>query len=135
MIEQVKLSLRPRKKGFHLITAEVLQAMGPLPKQGLLTLFIQHTSAALSVNENADPSVRVDLDASFDRLAKENENYTHTDEGPDDMPAHVKSVLVGSSITIPITDGLLNLGIWQGIYLCEFRLHAGSRSLIATLVS
>ena len=107
-----------------------------MPEKGLLHVFIQHTSAGLSINENADPSVRVDFEQIFNRLVPENQPYyTHTYEGSDDMPSHVKSSLVGSSVSIPITDYRLNLGTWQGIYLCEFRNHGGRRKLLATLIS
>lgn len=136
MVKQVEFSLEPRPRGFHLITQEVLRQTGPLPEAGLLHLFIQHTSASLSINENADPSVRADLESMFNHLVPENLPYlTHTAEGLDDMPAHVKSALVGASITIPITAGRLNLGTWQGIYLCEFRNYGGRRSLVASLYS
>lgn len=135
MIHQTALTLKAAPKGFHLITEAILKAAGPLPEKGLLSVFIQHTSAALSVNENADPTVREDLDSAFDRVAPEDAHYLHTDEGPDDMPAHIKSVLTGSSITVPITDGKLNLGIWQGIYLAEFRNHARGRNVIISLFS
>lgn len=135
MVTQVPILLRRRTKGFHIITTEVLSALGELPKFGVLHLFIQHTSAALSVNENADSTVRDDLDQSFDRLAPEDAGYKHDDEGPDDMPAHVKSILAGSSVSIPISDGKLALGTWQGIYLCEFRTSATDRKLIATVIS
>lgn len=134
-MKQTSITLRKRPKGFHLITDEVLSALGPLPAVGVLHLFIQHTSAALAVNENADPTVRDDLNTSFDRLAPEGPMYKHDDEGPDDMPAHVKSVLAGSSITVPISGGKLALGTWQGLYLCEFRIHAGERKLVATIMS
>ncbi len=133
-MKQTSITLRKRPKGFHLITDEVLNALGPLPSVGVLHLFIQHTSAALAVNENADPTVRDDLNTSFDRLAPEGPMYKHDDEGPDDMPAHVKSVLAGSSISVPISGGKLALGTWQGLYLCEFRLHAGERKLVATIL-
>jgi secondary thiamine-phosphate synthase enzyme len=136
MISQTEFLLPPFKKGFHLITGEVLKHTGPLPVSGLLHLFIKHTSAGLAINENADPSVRVDLEAVFNKLMPENEPYlTHTLEGPDDMPAHVKSVLVGSAVSIPISAGRLNLGTWQGIYLCEFRNYGGRRQLVATVMS
>lgn len=136
MITQTEIRLKARGRGFHLITDEVLQALGQLPEKGLLNLFIQHTSAGLAINENADPSVRVDFESSFNHLVKENEPfYTHTAEGPDDMPAHIKTALTGADLTIPVTGGLLNLGVWQGIYLCEFRNHASSRKLVATIYS
>ena len=120
MINQVQFSLRGRNRGFHLITEEVLRNLPSLPKVGLLHLFIQHTSAALSINENADPDVRTDMESIFNRLVKEREPYyVHTFEGADDMPAHAKSSIIGAGLTIPITNGRLNLGTWQGIYLCE----------------
>ncbi|MFL5785099.1 MAG: secondary thiamine-phosphate synthase enzyme YjbQ [Bacteriovoracaceae bacterium] len=136
MIQQKLLTLPAFKKGSHLITDNVLKALGELPVSGLLHVFIQHTSAALAVNENADPTVRHDMDRAFDHLVPENQPfYKHTVEGPDDMPAHVKSVLAGSSISIPVTNGKLNLGTWQGIYLMEFRTEAGPRKLVLTLIS
>lgn len=136
MITQKEIRLKARGRGFHLITEEVLQALGKLPEKGLLNLFIQHTSAGLTINENADPSVRQDFESSFNYLIKENEPfYTHTAEGPDDMPAHIKTALTGADVTIPVTGGSLNLGVWQGIYLCEFRNHASSRKLVATIYS
>ena len=134
MIEQTEFSLRPFPRGIHLITDDVLRQLPILPGKGLMNLLIKHTSAALALNENADPDVRHDLNAVFDRLVPENAPYyLHTDEGPDDMPSHVKSVRVGSSLTLPITGGRLNLGIWQGIYLCEFRDHGGPRTIVATI--
>lgn len=136
MVQQVEFTLKSRLNGFHLITGEVLQNLPQLPSTGLLNLFVKHTSAALSICENASRDVRVDLKSIFDRLVREGETYyTHTVEGPDDMPAHAKSVIIGSSLSIPITDGRLNLGSWQGIYLCEFREYGGVRTLVATIVS
>ena len=137
MIQQLPILLPSFERGFHLITREVIRQLPNLPKTGLLNIFIQHTSAGLTINENADPSVRVDFESVFNhRLMPENEPYlTHTLEGSDDMPAHIKATLVGSSITIPITDGQLNLGTWQGIYLCEFRNYGGKRKLVATIYS
>ena len=135
-MEQLEITLPSYPRGFHLITDEVVNALGSLPEQGVLHVFIKHTSAGLSLNENADPSVRVDMESSFNNLVPENEPYyTHTFEGLDDMPAHVKSSLVGSSVSIPITNGQLNLGIWQGIYLCEFRDRGGGRKLVCTIYS
>lgn len=132
---QVSFTLKPRPRGFHLVTEEVISHLGPLPKTGIIHLFIQHTSAGLTINENADPSVRVDFEQIFNRLVAENLPFlTHDLEGPDDMPAHIKASLVGSSVSIPITDGRLNLGVWQGIYLCEFRNHGGSRKIVATIL-
>ncbi|MDE6277393.1 MAG: secondary thiamine-phosphate synthase enzyme YjbQ [Muribaculaceae bacterium] len=136
MISQIEFRLSPRPRGCHLITSEVLRHLSPLPEVGILNLFVKHTSCGLTVNENADPDVRVDLETILDRIAPENlPVYQHTMEGPDDMPAHAKSSLTGISLTIPITDGRLNLGIWQGIYLCEFRNHAYARSIVATIYS
>lgn len=136
MIKHKTITLSSKSRGFHLSTAEILSALGELPSSGLLNLFIQHTSCGLTINENADPSVRVDFESSFNHIIKENEPfYTHTMEGPDDMPAHIKSSLVGSNVSIPIINGKLALGTWQGIYLCEFRDHASSRKLIATIYS
>lgn len=136
MSVQKEITLKPKPRGFHLITDELVQQLPELRKIniGLLHLFIKHTSASLSINENADPTVRIDLESHFNVLAPENANYyRHTLEGSDDMPAHIKSSIIGSNQSIPITNGNLNLGIWQGIYLCEHRNHGGSRSIIATL--
>jgi secondary thiamine-phosphate synthase enzyme len=114
----------------------VLENIPQLPETGLFHLFIQHTSAALTINENADPSVRVDFESIFNHLVPENLSFlTHTLEGSDDMPAHIKAALIGSSVSIPITDRNLDLGTWQGIYLCEFRNRAQGRRLIATIYS
>ena len=135
MIQQTTFSLRARSRGFHLITEEVLRQLPALPQTGLLNLFIQHTSAALSINENADPDVRTDMESIFNHMVKEREPYyEHTFEGPDDMPAHAKSSIIGPSLCIPITGGRLNLGTWQGIYLCEFRNYGGSRRVVATII-
>ena len=135
MIQQTTFSLSAKRRGCHLITREVMEHLPqPLPQMGLLNLFVQHTSCALSINENADPDVRTDLSQIMDRLVREREPYyDHTMEGPDDMPAHAKSSLFGVSLTIPITDGRLALGTWQGIYLCEFRNHGGNRHIVATI--
>lgn len=135
MLQQVEFALRPRPRGFHLVTDEVLRQLPELPRTGLLHLFIKHTSCGLSVCENADPDVRTDLESIFNRLVKERESYyEHVLEGDDEMPAHAKSVLVGVELTLPITNGRLNLGTWQGIYLCEFRNHGGSRRVVATIL-
>ena len=135
MTTQHHIELKPRKRGFHLITQEVLSAL-ELPHQGILHLFIQHTSAGLAINENADPSVRVDFESYFNDIVNEDAPFvTHTMEGPDDMPAHIKSVLCGSSVTIPIVNGWLGLGTWQGVYLCEFRNRASSRKIVATILA
>lgn len=134
MWKQIEFSLRPRRNGFHLVSGEILEHLPTLPQVGLLNLFIKHTSAALTINENADPDVRTDLKSVFDRLVRESEPYyTHTMEGVDDMPAHAKTSIVGPSLTIPITGGRLNLGTWQGIYLCEFRDYGGARKIVATI--
>lgn len=134
MWTQTEITLEARQRGFHLITREIIAALGPLPRTGLLHLFIKHTSAALTINENADPDVRRDLESIFDRLVREREPYyLHTLEGDDDMPAHAKCALIGPELTIPITAGRLNLGTWQGIYLCEFRNHGGRRRIVATV--
>lgn len=134
MIHQVEIVLSPKRRGYHLITSEVVHQLEHLPDKGILHLFIQHTSAGLTVNENADPSVLHDYELIFNKIVPENmPGLKHTMEGPDDMPAHIKASLVGSSISIPITNGVLNLGTWQGIYLCEFRNHGGSRKLVATI--
>ena len=135
MIEQIEIKLSPRKRGFHLITGEISSLLPTLPKKGLLNLFIKHTSCALAINENADPDVRLDLETIFNKIVPENAPYyMHTLEGTDDMPAHAKSVIVGTSLSIPITNGRLNLGTWQGIYLCEFRNYGGARRIVATII-
>ncbi|RTR38884.1 YjbQ family protein [Shewanella canadensis] len=136
MWSQKQITLTAKTRGFHLITSEIEHAVTDISqlRVGLVHILLQHTSAALTLNENADPSVREDFERFFNRLAPENEHYyTHTYEGPDDMPAHLKSSLLGCELTLPITKGRLNLGIWQGIYLCEPRDHAGARSLIVTI--
>ena len=135
MIQQVEITLRPHARGFHLVTEEIVRQLPPLPQTGLLNLFIQHTSAALSINENCDPDVRDDMEQIFNRLIRERESwYTHTLEGWDDMPAHAKSTMMGVSLSVPVTRGQLNLGTWQGIYLCEFRNHGGPRRIVATII-
>jgi secondary thiamine-phosphate synthase enzyme len=134
MIRQIEFSLQARQRGFHIITQEVMHNIGPLPEQGLLHLYIKHTSAGLTINEAADPDVLTDFEHIFNDLVKENLPYLqHTIEGPDDMPAHIKASLVGSSISIPILDYKLALGTWQGLYLCEFRNRGGARHLIASI--
>ncbi len=134
-IFQKEISLKPRKRGFHLITEEVLQNFSEIKEIeiGFLQVFIKHTSASLTINENADPTVLEDFESHFNKLVPENQPYyKHTQEGPDDMPAHIKSALTGISVQIPITSGKLNLGTWQGIYLCEHRNKGGSRKLVLT---
>lgn len=137
MIQQVEFSLKEKRRGFHLVTGEILQHLPhPLPETGLLNLFVKHTSCSLSINENADPDVRTDMEQIFNHLVKEREPYyDHVLEGADDMPAHAKSTMIGVSLNIPITRGRLNLGIWQGIYLCEHRDYGGSRTIVATIYS
>ncbi len=133
MIKQHFITLPMFPRGFHLITDELLSQL-KLPDKGLFNVFIQHTSAGLTINENADPTVRSDMESSFNHIVKENEPfYEHTFEGPDDMPAHIKSSMVGSSLNIPITNGKLNMGTWQGIYLCEFRNNGGNRKLVVSI--
>ncbi len=136
MFYQYKLNLEARKRGFHLITREVEDACADLRdcKVGLLHVFIQHSSASLTINENADPTVRTDFESHFNEMVPEGQAYyIHTYEGPDDMPAHLKSSILGSSVSVPIKDGRLLLGTWQGIYFCEHRDYGGSRQLILTL--
>lgn len=134
MWSQKEIVLKPKERGIHLVTNEILQEMPPLPDIGLLNLFIKHTSAALSINENADPDVRTDMEYILNRMVPDvDSNYIHTDEGPDDASSHTKTSIIGQSITIPITKGRLNLGIWQGIYLLEFREYRSARHIIATV--
>ena len=136
MIHQTLLHLKARPRGFHLVTREILSQLPALPEQGLLNLFVRHTSCGLSINENADPDVRADMERIFNHLVPEGQPYyDHTLEGEDDMPAHAKSTLTGVSLTIPISGGRLALGTWQGIYLCEFRDYGGERSVMATIYS
>lgn len=134
MITQRTFTLAAQRRGYHLVTTEIARHLSELPATGLLHLFIQHTSAAITINENADPDVRTDFESIFNHLVPENLPFlTHTIEGPDDMPAHIKAAMIGNSLTIPITNGQLNLGTWQGIYLCEFRNHASGRRIVATV--
>lgn len=133
---QKEFKLKARPRGFHLVTDEVLRALPELAsiRCGLLHLLLKHTSASLTLNENADMTVRQDFESFFNRAVPEDEPYyRHNYEGSDDLPAHLKSSILGATLTIPITNGRLNLGIWQGIYLCEHRNHGGSRSLVATI--
>lgn len=137
MVTQKQFSLTPKSRGFHLITREILDHIPELSNinTGIAHVFIQHTSASLSVNENADPTVREDFETFFTRAIPEDISlYKHTLEGPDDMTSHIKSSLLGSSVSVPITDGRFNLGTWQGIYLCEHRNYGGARKLIVTLM-
>lgn len=136
MVQQLEITLPSFKRGYHLITDIVKQQLPELPEKGLVNILIQHTSAGISLNENADPSVRVDFETFMNKLVPENDySFTHTLEGADDMPAHLKSSLIGASINIPITNHRLNLGTWQGIYLCEFRNSGGRRRLVVTVMS
>ncbi len=136
MIRQETIKLSPRKRGYHLITNELIALLGPLPETGLINLFIKHTSAGLTINENADPTVREDFESIINMIVPENLPFLkHDIEGPDDMPAHIKSSLMGASLTIPITNGSLALGTWQGIYLCEFRDHPRSRTILVSIYS
>lgn len=132
--QQIEFQLPAFPRGFHLITDMVASHLD-LPESGILQLFIKHTSAGLTINENADPTVRHDFEQSFNHIVREDEPfYKHIFEGSDDMPAHIKATFTGSSVSVPITDGRLNLGTWQGIYLCEFRNRASARSLVATII-
>lgn len=133
---QKEIQLKPRPRGFHLVTDEILAQLPELRqiKVGLLHIFIQHTSASLTINENADPTVRMDFESFFNRAVPEDEPYyRHTLEGSDDLPAHLKASLLGASLSLPVTRGRLNLGTWQGVYLCEHRNHGGARRLVLTL--
>ncbi len=133
---QKEIQLKQRPRGFHIITSEILNNLPELKniKIGLMHIFIQHTSASLTINENADSTVRQDFESFFNRAVPENESYyRHLDEGSDDLPAHIKSSMLGSNVSIPLANGRLMLGIWQGIYLCEHRNHGGSRRIIVTV--
>jgi secondary thiamine-phosphate synthase enzyme len=133
-INQYEFSLSSKPRGFHLITEEILSNIPSLPEKGVFHIHIKHTSAGLTINENADPTVRDDFETIFNKIVPEKQPYyTHTSEGPDDMPAHIKAAITGSSLTIPISKSKLNLGTWQGIYLCEFRNKGGSRKLVVTI--
>ncbi len=133
---QKEITLPPKPRGFHLVTQEILAQLPELWEfqVGLAHIFIKHTSASLALNENVDPTVRQDMETFFSRLAPDGAPYfRHSYEGPDDMPAHIKAVLLGSSVTVPVTQGRFNLGAWQGIYLCEHRDHGGRRRLVVTV--
>ena len=159
MIQQIEITLKPKSRGFHLVTSEILSQLPKLPKTGIVNIFCKHTSCGLSINENADPDVRVDMETIFNHIVPEMTNereesdacinsserggirrsqnrleYEHTLEGADDMPAHAKSTLSGVSLTIPITNGRLNMGTWQGIYFCEYRNYGGARDLVVTII-
>ena len=135
MIQQIEFLLTAKQRGCHLVTEEILSHLPKeLPQTGLINIFVQHTSCGITINENADPDVRSDMEKIMSQLVKEDQPYyDHTLEGSDDMPAHAKCSLFGTSITIPITHGKLNLGTWQGIYLCEFRNYGGRRNIVATI--
>ncbi len=136
MIEQKEITLPSYGRGYHIISNLITKEIDNLPEKGLLNIFIKHTSAALTINENADPSVTIDFERFMNRLIPDGDNlFTHTMEGPDDMAAHIKSSTFGQSLTIPISNHRLNLGTWQGIYLCEFRNHGGNRKLVITIYS
>ena len=136
MVSQYSITLTSMSRGYHLITRQVQNGLDSLPQTGLLHIFVQHTSAGITINENADHSVRDDFETFINHLIPENHPlYSHVYEGSDDMPAHLKASLIGSSVTIPISGGQLNLGIWQGIYLCEFRDHGGPRRLVLSVYS
>jgi secondary thiamine-phosphate synthase enzyme len=133
---QKEINLDPRARGFHLITHEVVRQLPELAtlQMGLMHVFIRHTSASLTINEDADPTVRQDFESHFNQMVPENmPYYKHDYEGSDDMPAHLKASILGSSLSIPVTDGRLNMGTWQGIYLCEHRNHASGRTLVITV--
>lgn len=134
---QTRITLSPKPRGFHLVTSEIENKLPDLKKIdiGFAHIFIQHTSASLTINENADPAVRRDFENHFNRMIPENESlFEHTLEGPDDMTSHIKSSLLGQTVSVPVTNGLFNLGTWQGIYLCEHRNNGGSRKLVITLL-
>jgi secondary thiamine-phosphate synthase enzyme len=134
-MNQIEFSLPAYQRGYHIVTNEILTAIGPLPEIGILNVFIQHTSEAITINESADPDVLTDFESIFNFLIPENLSFLkHTMEGPDDMPAHIKAALIGNSISIPITNHRLNLGTWQGVYLCEFRNRASRRKFVATII-
>jgi len=136
MIEQKEITLKPMSKGFHIIDSVVTNTFNKLPDVGMINIFVKHTSAALMINENADPDVQVDLKTLLNKIAPEGAPYyVHTMEGKDDMPAHFKSTVFGQSLTIPITNGQLNLGTWQSVYFCEFRDYGGNRKIVITVYS
>ncbi|MGB4205537.1 MAG: secondary thiamine-phosphate synthase enzyme YjbQ [Bacteroidales bacterium] len=136
MIQQYHIQLPAFSRGFHIITDHILNSVDRLPEKGIMHVFIQHTSAALTINENADSTVLLDFETVFNKLVPENAPYyRHIIEGSDDMPAHIKASLLGSSVSVPVKNGRLMLGTWQGIYLCEFRNRAGKRNLVITVIS
>jgi secondary thiamine-phosphate synthase enzyme len=136
MVQQREISLQGYKRGYHLITSIIENSFSQLPEKGLMHILVKHTSAGITINENADPSVRRDFGTFIDEIVPENyPRFSHNLEGDDDMPAHLKSSLIGQSLTIPVTDHRLNLGTWQGIYFCEFRNNGGARQLVLTIFS
>jgi len=136
MIQQKEIVLPRLKRGYHLVTSNIIRELPQMPETGLLHILVKHTSAGITLNENADPDVRTDFESFLNKLIPENDPvYIHTLEGSDDMPAHLKSSLIGSEVTIPITSHRLNLGVWQGIYFCEFRNYASPRRLVLTIYS
>ncbi|NVO09323.1 MAG: YjbQ family protein [Bacteroidales bacterium] len=135
MVEQIEVQLPPYNRGFHLITEEISKNLSNLPDKGILNIFIKHTSAAIAINENADYTVRTDFESFLSKLIPENFNYAHDFEGLDDMPAHLKTSIIGQFVSIPITNHRLNLGTWQGIYLCEFRNYGGGRKIVITIIN
>ncbi len=136
MIQQIEFTLPRMKRGYHLITSVIENQLPKLPEKGLVHILVKHTSAGITINENADPSVRTDFESFINKMIPENDPvYTHTYEGSDDMPAHLKSSVIGSEITIPVTNHRLNLGTWQGIYFCEFRDFSGVRKIVLTVFS
>jgi len=135
MIKQIEITLTPRKRGYHLITKELESKLPALPKAGIAHFFIRHTSAALTLNENADPSVRIDFESYMNKIVPDgDETFIHRDEGSDDMSAHLKSSILGAAVTIPIVNERLHLGTWQGIYLCEFRNFGDSWKIFVTIM-
>jgi len=137
-IYQKEIQLSPKSRGFHLITTELERLLPEITtlNTGLVFLHLKHTSASITLNENADPDVRVDMESIFNDIVQENQPYyTHTLEGPDDMPAHAKSSILGTQLTLPVTNGKFNLGTWQGVYLCEHRMHGGARKIVVTILS
>ena len=136
MVNQFEIQLNNHSRGFHLITDEIISKIGTLPENGIINVFIKHTSAALTINENADSTVRLDFESFFNKLIPDSTRwFQHNTEGDDDMPAHLKASILGQSVSIPISNGRLNLGTWQGIYLCEFRNHASRRRIVVTIIS
>ncbi len=136
MIQQKEITLPRFRRGYHLITSLIVNELSELPEQGLLHILVKHTSAGITLNENADPTVRTDFESFMNKMIPENDSvYVHTYEGSDDMPAHLKSSVIGAEVTIPITNHQLNMGIWQGIYFCEFRNFGGARKVVLTIYS